>query len=249
MPESPPAGWAGACDAPPAGASAASIKLPVAATVATAATIGKGLVDNLSVWAANISRAIIDFIFMAFAVFFLLRDGPDILQKIGNYIPFSENQKDRLRLQVKDMVVSTVYGGVVVAIVQGALGGVAFFALGINAPVLWGSAMAVMSFLPMLGTFSIWGPASIYLFITGSYMKGIALLLFGILVIGIVDNILKPVIISGRTKMPTLLIFFSVIGGINFFGFIGFVIGPLVLALFISVFEIFRGTEEGGTNA
>ena len=82
---------------------------------------GKGLVDNLSIWAANISRAIIDFIFMGFAVFFLLRDGPDILRKIGNYIPFSENQKDRLRFQVKDMVVSTVYGGVVVAIVQGAL--------------------------------------------------------------------------------------------------------------------------------
>jgi predicted PurR-regulated permease PerM len=217
---------------------------------------GKGLVDNLSVWAANISRAIIDFIFMGFAVFFLLRDGPDILRKIGNYIPFSENQKERLELQVKDMVISTVYGGVVVAIVQGALGGAAFFALGINAPVLWGTAMAVMSFLPMLGTFSIWGPASIYLLIKGAYMKGIALLLFGTLVIGIVDNILKPIIISGRTKMPTLLIFFSVIGGINFFGFIGFVIGPLVLALFISVFEIFRGAEvgidsqrEGGTNA
>ena len=87
---------------------------------------GKGLVDNLSIWAANISSAIIDFIFMGFTVFFLLRDGPDILQKIGNYIPFSENQKDRLRFQVKDMVVSTVYGGVVVAIVQGALGGIAF---------------------------------------------------------------------------------------------------------------------------
>lgn len=210
---------------------------------------GKGLVDNLSVWAANISRAIIDFIFMGFTVFFLLRDGPDILRKVGSYLPFSENQKDRLALQVKGMVVSTVYGGVVVAIVQGALGGIAFFALGINAPVLWGTAMAVMSFLPLLGTFSIWGPASIYLLITGSYMKGIVLLLFGSLVIGIVDNILKPVIISGRTKMPTLLIFFSVIGGINFFGFIGFVIGPLVLALFVSVFEIFRGTDEGGTNA
>ena len=209
---------------------------------------GNGLVDNLSVWATNISRAIIDFIFMAFTLFFLLRDGPDILQKMGDYLPFSENQKDRLRFQVKDMVVSTVYGGVVVAIAQGALGGIAFFALGINAPVLWGTAMAVMSFLPMFGTFSIWGPAVIYLFINGSYMKGIVLLLFGSLVIGIVDNILKPVIISGRTKMPTLLIFFSVIGGINFFGFIGFVIGPLVLALFVSVFEIFRGTE-GGTNA
>lgn len=217
---------------------------------------GKGLADNLSVWAANISRAIVDFILMAFALFFLLRDGPDMLRRIRIYMPFSENQKDRLRLQVKDMVVSTVYGGVVVAIVQGALGGMAFFALGLSAPVLWGSAMAVMSFLPMLGTFTIWGPASIYLLIEGSYMKGIALLLFGSLVIGIVDNILKPVIISGRTKMPTLLIFFSVIGGINFFGFIGFVMGPLVLALFLSIFEIFRGSEvandsqrEGGQNA
>lgn len=210
---------------------------------------GKGLVDNLSIWAANISSAIIDFIFMGFAVFFLLRDGPDILRKVGSYLPFSENQKDRLAVQMKEMVVSTVYGGVVVAIVQGSLGGIAFFALGINAPVLWGSAMAVMSFLPMLGTFTIWGPAAIYLLIKGSYMKGIVLLLFGALVITIVDNILRPVIISGRTKMPTLLIFFSVIGGINFFGFIGFVIGPLVLALFVSVFEIFRGTEEGGTNA
>lgn len=209
---------------------------------------GKGLVANLSIWAANISRAVIDFIFMGFALFFLLRDGSDILRRIGKYIPFSESQKDRLGFQVKEMVVSTVYGGVVVAIVQGALGGMAFFALGINAPVLWATAMSVMSFLPMLGTFSIWGPASVYLLIKGAYMKGIALLLFGSLVIGIVDNILKPVIISGRTKMPTLLIFFSVIGGINFFGFIGFVIGPLVLALFVSVFEIFRGTEEGGTN-
>ncbi|MBA3071653.1 MAG: AI-2E family transporter, partial [Nitrospirae bacterium] len=96
---------------------------------------GKGLVDNLSLWAANVSRAIIDFIFMAFALFFLLRDGPDILRKIGSYLPFSENQKDRLAVQMKDMVVSTVYGGVVVAIIQGTLGGIAFFALGIKAPV------------------------------------------------------------------------------------------------------------------
>ena len=92
------------------------------------------------------------------------------------------------------------------------------------------------------------GAASAYLLLHGSYMKGIGLLLFGALVIGIVDNILKPIIISGRTKMPTLLIFFSVLGGINFFGVIGFIMGPLVLALFISVFAIFRNIE-GGTNA
>ncbi|MBI4683774.1 MAG: AI-2E family transporter [Nitrospirae bacterium] len=209
---------------------------------------GQGILDNISLWAANITRAIIDFIFMAFAVFFLLKDGPDFLKKIKDYLPFSEKQKDRLALQIKDMTVSTVYGGVVVAIVQGLLGGIAFFALDIKAPVLWGTAMSIMSFLPMLGTFSIWGPVSGYLIIQGSYMKGMGLLLFGALVIGIVDNILRPIIISGRTKMPTLLIFFSVLGGMEFMGFIGFIMGPLVLALFLSVFEIFRSIE-GGTNA
>jgi len=209
---------------------------------------GKGLLDNLSVWAANITKAVIDFIFMSFTMFFLLRDGPNILGKIRNYLPFSENQKDRLESQVKNMIVSTVYGGVVIAIAQGTLGGIAFFALDIKAPVLWGIAMAIMSFLPMLGTAAIWGPASVYLIIQGSYIKGAVLLLFGSLVIGIVDNVLKPFIISGRTKMPTLLIFFSVIGGISFFGFIGFIMGPLVLALFVAVFEIFRNPEDGGPN-
>lgn len=180
--------------------------------------------------------------------FFFLKDGPDFLNKIKAYLPFADNHKERLASQVKDMIVSTVYGGVMVAMVQGFLGGTAFFALGIKSPVLWGSTMAIMSFLPMLGTFTIWGPASAYLLLHGSYMKGIGLLLFGTLVIGIVDNILQPVIISGRTKMPTLLIFFSVLGGINFLGIIGFIMGPLVLALFISVFAIFRNIEEG-TNA
>ncbi len=209
---------------------------------------GGSLLNNLSLWVSNIARIIIDFIFMSFAIFFLLKDGPDFLNKIKAYLPFSDEQKARLASQTKDMIVSTVYGGIMVAIVQGLLGGIAFFALDIKSPVMWGTTMAIMSFLPMLGTFTIWGPASAYLLMHGSYMKGIGLLLFGALVIGIVDNILKPIIISGRTKMPTLLIFFSVLGGINFFGVIGFIMGPLVLALFISVFAIFRNIE-GGTNA
>ena len=108
--------------------------------------------------------------------------------------------------------------------------------------------MTVMSFLPLIGTFAVWGPASAYLFVQGSYGKGIILLLYGFLVISMVDNILRPIIISGRTKMPTLAVFFSVLGGIKLFGLIGFIMGPLVLALFLSIFEIFRHTQ-GGENA
>jgi predicted PurR-regulated permease PerM len=211
-------------------------------------SIGKSITSSLSTGITNIAGMFIDFIFMLFAVFFFLKDGPDFLSRIREYLPFSEEDKNRLISKIKDMVISTVYGGVVIAAIQGLLGGAAFYFLGVKSPVLWGSAMTIMSFLPLLGTFSIWGPISGYLFIQGNYGKGIILLLYGFLVISMVDNILRPIIISGRTKMPTLAVFFSVLGGIKLFGFIGFIMGPLVLALFVSVFEIFRHIE-GGENA
>lgn len=204
--------------------------------------------NSLSTGITNIAGVFIDFIFMLFAVFFLLKDGPGFLMRIRDYLPFSEDDKNRLISKVKDMIISTVYGGVIVALIQGIIGGTAFYFLGIKSPVLWGASISVMSFLPLLGTFSIWGPMTGYLFIQGNYVKGITLLLIGFLGISMVDNILKPIIISGRTKMPTLAVFFSVLGGIKLFGFIGFIMGPLVLALFVSVFEIFRHIE-GGENA
>lgn len=210
--------------------------------------IGMGMTTSLSAGITNIAGILLDFIFMLFTMFFLLKDGPGFLARIRDYLPFNEEDKNRLIIKGKDMVISTIFGGVVVAIVQGIFGGAAFYFLGIKSPVLWGAAMSVMSFLPLLGTFSIWGPFAGYLFIQGAYIKGIILLLYGFLVISMVDNILKPLIISGRTKMPTLAVFFSVLGGIKLFGFIGFIMGPLVLALFVSVFEIFRNIE-GGENA
>ncbi|MEW6418001.1 MAG: AI-2E family transporter [Nitrospirota bacterium] len=209
--------------------------------------IGREVIGRLSGGISNLAGMLIDFIFMLFAIFFLLKDGPDFLSRIRNYLPFNEEDKNRLISKVKDMVISTVFGGVVVAIVQGVIGGFAFYFLGIKSPVLWGASISVMSFLPLLGTFSIWGPMTGYLFIQGNYVKGITLLLIGGLGISMVDNVLKPIIISGRTKMPTLAVFFSVLGGIKLFGFIGFIMGPLVLALFVSVFEIFRHIE-GGEN-
>ncbi|GBE31885.1 putative inner membrane protein [bacterium BMS3Bbin05] len=206
--------------------------------------IGKDLIGRLSDSARNIVLALINFIFMVFASYFLIKDGPDFMGKIRNYLPFSDTQKDRLVQQVKDMVISTIYGGVIVALSQGVLGGVTFFALGIPSPVIWGTAIAIMSFIPMLGTFSIWGPACVYLFVQGAVVKGFVLLVVGTFGISMIDNILKPLIISGRTKMPTVIIFFSVLGGIKLFGLIGLIMGPLVVALFISVFEIFRNIEN-----
>ena len=206
--------------------------------------IGLLLAQNLSVRITNIIFAALNFLFMIFTIFFLFRDGPGFLTKAKDYMPFNEDQKTRLATQVKDMIASTVYGGVIVAIIQGCLGGVAFYFIGINSPVLWGIAMSVMSFLPLLGTLSIWGPAAIYLLGQGDYMHGVGLILFGIFVISMVDNILKPLIIGSRTKMPTIVIFFSVLGGIKAFGIIGLIMGPLIMAVFVSVFEIFRHIED-----
>jgi predicted PurR-regulated permease PerM len=205
--------------------------------------IGKTLIETFSVHIPDILSVVGNFIFMIFTTYFLLKDGPGFLSKAREYMPFSEAQKERLATQIKDMIVSTVYGGVLIAIIQGTLGGFAYYFLGISSPVMWGVAMSVMSFVPLLGTFIIWGPTSFYLVMQGDFIHGLELFLFGILVISMVDNILKPIIIGSRTKMPTIVILFSVLGGIKLFGVIGLITGPLVTAVFLSVFQIVSRIE------
>lgn len=208
---------------------------------------GKDMMSKVTTGIGNIAGLAIDFVFMSFAVFFLLKDGAGFLERARDYMPFSEDQKDRLVKQIKDIVISTIYGGVAVALVQGAIGGIAYFFLQVPSPIIWGVATAVASFIPLLGAFAVWGPVAAYLFISGFTVKGIILIVVGIFGISMIDNALKPVIIGSRTKMPILVIFFSVLGGIKLFGLIGLITGPLVLALFVSVFEIFRNVEgEGG---
>ncbi len=205
--------------------------------------VGQKVVEGLSAGFGNMMNVVGNFVIMAFTIFFFLKDGPRFLQKSREYLPFSEQHRDRLTSQVKDMIVSTIYGGVIVAVVQGILGGITFALLGLRSPIFWGSAMALASFVPMLGTAVIWLPAAVILLLEGAYAKGVGLILIGLFVISMVDNVLRPLIIGGRTKMPTIIIFFTVLGGIKVFGLLGLVMGPLVFALFLSVFEIFRTME------
>ncbi len=192
----------------------------------------------------NVASAALDFVFMLFSTFFFLEDGPAFLEKMSSYAPFSKKQRERLMQQGKDIIISTIYGGVTVAIAQGLIGGIALSVLGVPSPVVWGLAMFIASFIPLLGTFIIWGPAAAYLVIQGLYLKAFILVLIGIFGISMVDNILRPLIIKGKMRLPVLAIFFSILGGIKFFGFIGFIMGPLVLASFTSVLGILRYSEE-----
>ena len=214
------------------------------ALVENITTIGKESAGLIQTGLSNIVSGVINFIFMILSTFFFLGDGPEFIEKISNFMPFSKKQKDRLLQQTKDIIVSTMYGGVTVAAAQGIIGGILFAVLGISSPVLWGFTMFIASFIPMVGTFIIWGPAAGYLFFQGFYLKGVILVLGGVFVISPVDNILRPLIMKGKTKMPVIAIFFSILGGIKLFGFIGLIAGPLVFALFVSVFEILRYSEE-----
>lgn len=210
--------------------------------------IGKESVGLVTSGVGNVVSVAINFVFTLLSIFFFLSDGPMFIEAIGNFMPFSKKQKEKLMQQTKDVIVSTMYGGVTVAVAQGIIGGVAFAILAIPSPVLWGVSMFMASFIPMIGTAVIWVPAAGYLLFSGFYWKGVALVLIGIFAISSVDNIIRPLIMKGKMKMPTIAIFFSILGGIKLFGFIGLIMGPLVLALFVSVFEIFRYSEEERTK-
>ncbi len=215
--------------------------------IETVSKFGKEVAGRITRGISDIVSVTLNFIFMAFSIFFILRDGTIFFKKARDYMPFSEEQKDRLASQMRDIIVSTIFGGVIVAIAQGIIGGFAYYVLGVPSPALWGFATSIASFIPLIGTVTVWMPAAIYLFIQGEMLNGIALLFIGVFGISLIDNILKPIIIGSRTKMPILIIFFSVLGGIKLFGLIGLIMGPLVLAIFVSVVEIFRNIE-GGRN-
>jgi predicted PurR-regulated permease PerM len=197
----------------------------------------------------NVLTVGMHFVLMLLSIFFFLEDGPAFIEKLENFMPFSRRQRTRLLKQTKDIVVSTIYGGVVVGMAQGLIGGAAFAALGIHSPVFWGLAMFVASFVPVVGTFVIWGPGVIYLLFQTQYLKAIILLVVGIVIIAGIDNVLRPLMVRGKIKMPTIAIFFAILGGIQAFGLIGLILGPLVVALFLSVFEIFRYSEEERSRA
>jgi predicted PurR-regulated permease PerM len=139
---------------------------------------------------------------------------------------------------------ATVKGNVVVAIVQGLLGGLAFWFLGVHAPVLWGVVMAFLSLLPAVGSALVWVPVAIYFLITGALWHGISLIAFGVLVIGLVDNVLRQILVGKDTKMPDYVVLIATLGGMAIFGINGFVIGPVIAAMFMAVWDILATTNE-----
>ena len=175
---------------------------------------------------------------MLYLLFFLLRDGDRLFTLLKRSIPLQAEQQDALFEKFVTVVRATVKGDLLVALLQGSLGGLAFWGLGIRAPLVWGVLMAVVSLLPVVGAAIIWLPVALYLLVSGSIWQGLALIIFGTLAIGLVDNILRPILVGQDTKMPEYLVLISTLGGLEAFGLIGFVMGPLIAAMFLAVWDI-----------
>ncbi len=187
---------------------------------------------------------IISFGIMLYLLFFFLRDGPDLVRRVRNAVPLAEHQKRRLQLKFNRVVRATVKGNLLMAVVQGALGGAIFWFLDIPSALLWAVVMAFMSLLPAVGAGVVWAPVAVFFLINGQMWQGAVLTGYGLLVIGMVDNVLRPIVVGKDTRMPDYLILVSTLGGLAVFGLNGFVIGPLIAALFMSSWSIFAATKQ-----
>lgn len=186
---------------------------------------------------------VLGFFIMLYLLFFFLRDGAELARKIRTAIPLDDQQKRRLQLKFNRVVRATVKGNVLVAVTQGALGGMIFWFLDIPSALLWAVVMAFLSLLPAVGAGIVWAPVAAFFLFSGAIWQGVVLALYGILVIGLVDNVLRPILVGKDTKMPDYLILISTLGGLAIFGLNGFVIGPLIAALFISSWALFVETK------
>lgn len=208
--------------------------------LSAAAVEGSKFIASLALSAGqNVASFVVMFFLMLYLLFFILRDGDVILQHLHRAIPMPYEQEQRLFRKFAEVSRATIKGTLVVGLVQGFLGGLIFAVLGIKGAVFWGVVMVLLSILPAIGPGLVWGPAAIYLFVTGDWTKGLILLTYGVLAIGLVDNLLRPILVGRDTKMPDYLILFSTLGGLTLVGITGFVLGPVIAALFLAVWQMY----------
>lgn len=187
----------------------------------------------------NTAAFFVAFALMLYLTFFFLRDGSKLVRQLVRALPLGDEREILLLNKISTVVSATVRGNFVVALVQGTLGGLIFWILGIQAPLLWGTTMVFSSLIPSVGAALIWGPVAAYLLLNGDVWSGAILIAFGAGVIGLVDNVLRPILVGRDIKMPDYLVLLSTFGGISIFGLNGFVLGPLVAALFITFWDLF----------
>jgi predicted PurR-regulated permease PerM len=213
--------------------------------------IGQGAAQTgqlIATQALNIGQNTFDFVvsfaLMLYMLYFFMRDGAALSKTVREALPMARPHTHFLLNKFTNVIRATVKGNVAVAAVQGALGGLAFWALGVQGALLWAVLMAFLSLLPAVGAALIWLPVAIYFLATGHVWEGVALIVFGVVVIGLVDNVLRPILVGKDTQMPDYIVLMSTVGGMALFGVNGFVIGPVVAALFMATWDLFASSNE-----
>lgn len=207
-----------------------------------------GSFQTLASSAFDISQSALGFVLalgvMMYLAFFLLRDGQKLANRLEQSIPLRPSLRQPLLNKIATVIRATIKGSLAVAVLQGLIGGIVFWLLGVGGALLWGIAMGFFSLVPAIGTGLIWVPVALYLLVSGAMWQGLVLIFCGLFVIGMVDNVVRPVLVGRDTQMPDYMVFISTLGGIDLFGFNGFVVGPVIAALFMAVWDIFSRERQ-----
>lgn len=203
----------------------------------------------------SLPSKIIQIFLFFFLLFYFLKEGHFVLKIIKELLPMSSVNKNKILKKLDDLIKAIIFGSLITATVQGILGGLGFFVLGINSPIFWGFLMAIFALIPFVGTGIIWFPAVLFLLVKGFTIqspliigKGIGLMIYGIFIISGVDNFLKPYLIGDHSKLHPALILIGILGGLSLMGFIGIIFGPVIIALFLSLLEIYKSELKEEEN-
>jgi predicted PurR-regulated permease PerM len=207
-----------------------------------AKTAGAFLVGFASRMTATTAAFLLNLFVMLYAMFFFFRDGNKILERIFYYTPLNDEDETRMLTQFASITRATVKGTLVIGMIQGTLAGIAFWVAGIEGAALWGTIMTILSIIPGIGAALVWVPAVIILYVTGQYLTATLLAAWCAAVVGTVDNFLRPMLVGRDAKMPDLLILIGTLGGLFLFGPMGFIVGPIVCGLFLTVWDIYGTT-------
>ena len=199
-------------------------------------SIGTTMIGNLFSFALST-------VVVFFTLFFLFREGTSIRRTVSELLPFDADQTDRLFTRIGDTIVGNLYGSLAVGLAQGTLTGLAFWALGLSAPVLWALVTALASMVPILGSALVWAPAALVLIMTGHWVKALVLFVWGAAIVGQVDVLVRPWVVGAHVKVHTLLVFFALLGGAKAFGILGIFVGPIVLSFALAVFDLLKRTD------
>jgi predicted PurR-regulated permease PerM len=195
------------------------------------------------------AQALAELLITLFVLFYLFRDKQRVLGAVRHVLPLSDTEAEEMFLRISDTIYATIYGTVVVALVQGILGGLMFWWLGLPTPMLWGTVMALLAIVPVLGAFVVWVPAAIFLALEGNWGKALVLTAWGGIVIALIDNLLYPILVGTKLRLHTVPVFIAIIGGLAVFGAVGVILGPVVFAVTLGLIDVWRRRTAHGRTA